>query len=176
MTLIKSLYLCLNCRPISSPTGNRHEQARFESPIDCCLCSRNRPDRRIGGDRHAVVQVSRCPSGAKRGARPAEATPAPEVKPAGATESVSTTVSIHKIDASTDTAMVDSLDFISRQLDPAAQQQLQDDYNVIQTALERQAASDDLKDGDSLAAVRKAVDGKTAAELSVIADQLKPKI
>lgn len=80
-----------------------------------------------------------------------------------------------KIDASTDKAMVDSLDFISRQMDSAGQQQLQDDYGVIQTALESQAASDDLKDVDSLAAVRKAVDGKTAAELSVIAEQFKPK-
>lgn len=80
-----------------------------------------------------------------------------------------------KIDASTDKTMVDSLDFISRQMDAAGQQQLQDDYNAIQTALESQAAADDLKDVDSLAAVRKAVDGKTAAELSVIAEQFKPK-
>jgi hypothetical protein len=80
-----------------------------------------------------------------------------------------------KIDASSDTAMVDSLDFISRQLDPAGQQQLQDDYNAIQTALESQAVSDDPKDADSLAPVRKAIDGKTAAELSGIADQLKSK-
>jgi hypothetical protein len=81
----------------------------------------------------------------------------------------------HKIDASSDSAMVDSLDYISRQLDPNGQQQLQDDYNTIQTALEGQAVSDDQKDDDSLAAVRKAIDGKTAAELSDIADKLKSK-
>jgi hypothetical protein len=81
----------------------------------------------------------------------------------------------HKIDASSDTAMVDSLDYISRQLDPAGQKQLQDDYNVIQSALNGQGISDDLKEFDSLAAVRKAVDGKTAAELTEVANSLKPK-
>lgn len=80
-----------------------------------------------------------------------------------------------RIDASTDKAMIDSLDYISRQLDGAAQQQLQDDYSVIASVLTTQALDDGNKDDDSLAKVREAVNGKTAAELTEIATKLKPK-
>lgn len=80
-----------------------------------------------------------------------------------------------KIDASTDKAMVDSLDYISRQLDPAGQQQLQDDYSVIAGVLTSTAIEDGSKNDDSLVKVREAVNGKTAAELSEIAEKLKPK-
>ena len=80
-----------------------------------------------------------------------------------------------KIDASTDKAMVDSLDYLSRQLDPAGQQQLQDDYSVIASVLTSAAIEDGRKNDDSLVKVREAVNGKTAAELTEIAEKLKPK-
>lgn len=80
-----------------------------------------------------------------------------------------------KIDASTDKAMVDSLDYISRQLDPAGQQQLQDDYSVIASVLTSAAIEDGSKNDDSLAKIREAVNGKTASELTEIAEELRPK-
>lgn len=80
-----------------------------------------------------------------------------------------------KIDASTDKAMVDSLDYLSRQLDPAGQQQLQDDYSIIASVLTSAAIEDGSKNDDSLVKVREAVNGKTAAQLTEIAEKLKPK-
>lgn len=111
---------------------------------------------------------------------PVVANPAAEVgqvvdtaKPAVIAEPAKTVT--QKIDATSDKAMVDSLDYISRQLDDAGQQQLQDDYSVIASVLTSQAIEDSQKDDDSLVKVRAAVNGKTAAELSDIADKLRPK-
>lgn len=95
---------------------------------------------------------------------------APALEASEKTEIIEDTKNVQqKIDASTDKAMIDSLDYISRQLDSAGQQQLQDDYSVIASALTV------AKDTDSLAKVREAMNGKTAAELSEIAAKLKPK-
>ncbi|MBI6885794.1 hypothetical protein [Pseudomonas putida] len=100
------------------------------------------------------------------------ATPAVEVQPSTADEAKNIE---QKIDASTDKAMVDSLDYISKQLDDHAQQQLQDDYSVIASVLTSQGIEDSKSGDDSLAKVREAINGKTAAELTEIADKLRPK-
>lgn len=80
-----------------------------------------------------------------------------------------------KIDASSDKAMVDSLDYISRQMDSAEQQQLQDDYSVIASILSDNVGEVGEAGDDSLAKVREAINGKTAAELSDLADSLTTK-
>lgn len=111
-----------------------------------------------------VGEISATPSATET--EPSTITPALEAEK---TEIIKDTKNVQqKIDASTDKAMIDSLDYISRQLDSAGQQQLQDDYSVIASALTV------AKDTDSLAKVREAMNGKTAAELSEIAAKLKP--
>jgi hypothetical protein len=78
-----------------------------------------------------------------------------------------------KIDASSDKAMVDSLDYISRKLNHNEQLRLQNDFNVISSALGGNASDDGKKGSDSLAKLRETINGKTAAELSQIAERLK---